>query len=155
LAPDSKAALRDNIRLSGHKERACVDDRAAIRAVLNAVNDAWQTYPAGDIAACIREHFAADAVIVGPDLARVGRGRDAIAQSYADFAGSATIRSVELEDPEIDVIADVAAATLKWRLRYEYAGAEFSEAGRDVYVFGRLRGRWLIAWRKLESRRLD
>jgi len=136
-------------------KNARMDDKVEIRAIVNAVNDAWQTYPPGEIVARISEHFADDVVVVGPDLTRAGRGRDAVSQSYADFASAAKIKSAELEDPEIDVIADVAVATVKWRMRYEYQGAELSEAGHDIYVFGRQSDRWLVAWRKLESRRFD
>jgi len=89
------------------------------------------------------------------DLARLARGGDAISQTYEDFVTGAKILRAELKDPEIDVIADVAVATFEWRMRYEFQGAEFSEIGHDVYVFGRQGGRWLISWRKVESRPVD
>jgi uncharacterized protein (TIGR02246 family) len=132
-----------------------VDDRAAIRAVITSICNAWQTGPPGSIAGGIRAHFAADAVIVGPDLTRVARGRDAVAQSYADFAASATIVESSLDDPEIDVSSDVAVATMTWRMRYTYEGAQMREGGVDTYVFARRDGRWLVVWRRLESSSAD
>ncbi len=128
-----------------------MDDRGQIREILRAVNDAWRTAPPGEVAARVREYFADDAAIVGPDLARVARGGDAVAKSYDDFVSSARVLWAELDEPAIDVAGEVAAATLTWRMRYAYQGVESSEAGHDVYVLGRRDGRWLIVWRKLES----
>jgi len=127
------------------------DDRSAIRAVIQSINDAWQTGPPESVVARIRPHLAADAVVIGPDLTRVALGGDAVAQSYADFVASATVIESVLDAPEIDISADVAAATMAWRMRYEYEGVETTELGVDTYVFARRAGRWLVTWRRLES----
>jgi len=127
------------------------DDRSAILAVIQSINDAWQTGPPESVAARVRPYFAADAVVVGPDLTRVARGGDAVAASYADFVASTTIIESTLDDPQIDVSADVAAATMTWRMRYEYEGAQTTEAGVDTYVFARRDGHWIVVWRHLES----
>jgi hypothetical protein len=42
-------------------------------------------------------------------------------------------------------------ATLTWRMRYEYEGAETAEAGVDTHVLSRRGGRWLVLWRRLET----
>lgn len=128
-----------------------MDDRTAIRAVIASICDAWQTGSPYAIAARIRPHLAADAVVVGPDLTRVARGGDAVAQSYADFVASATVIESALDAPEIDISGDVSAATMSWRMRYEYAGAQSKEAGVGTYVLARRDGRWLVVWRRLES----
>jgi ketosteroid isomerase-like protein len=125
-------------------------DDAAVRAVIKAIS-AWQTGPAGAIAADIRPHLAEDAVVVGPDLRRLVRGRDAVARSYEEFAASAKIITSALDDPQIDISADVAVATMTWRMRYAYEGTETAEAGVDTYVLSRRGGCWLVVWRRLET----
>jgi ketosteroid isomerase-like protein len=127
------------------------DDRVAIREVIQSICDAWQNGPPDAVAARIRPCVAADAVIVGPDLTRVALGGDAVAQSYADFVASATVLEAALDEPQIDVSSDVAVATMTWRMRYEYEGAQTMEAGVDTYVFARRDGRWIVTWRRLES----
>lgn len=125
-----------------------VDD---IRAALHAIETAWRDAHPATVAEALSEYFAADAVLMGPDLTRVARGRDAIAQSFGEFARAAIVTSITAADPEIDVSIDVAVATRKWELRYIYADVESFERFHDTYVFARRDGRWLIVWRAIAA----
>lgn len=128
-----------------------MDARTRIRLTLEALNDVWQSTPPAEVAEKVAPFFSGDAVVVGPGLARLARGRDEIARSYADFTANATLLEVALEPPEVDVSERVAVATLKWKMRYRYHDAETSLTGYDVYVLVPEGERWLIVWRKLES----
>jgi uncharacterized protein (TIGR02246 family) len=127
------------------------DSAEAIRAVLHGLEQAWRGAHPATVAEAVGDYFAADAVLLGPDLTRVARGRDAIAQSFAEFARAAVVTSMSAHEPEIDVSDDVAVATLKWEIRYIYADVESFERGHDTYVFARRDGRWLIVWRAVAA----
>jgi uncharacterized protein (TIGR02246 family) len=128
-----------------------MDDRTAIRKALEGLNAAWQTASHDEVAAKVASYFSEGAVVVGPGLARLARGREEISRSYQEFLTNAVVLSVDLEAPDIDLCGDVAVATLKWRMRYRFNEAESSETGYDIYVFAREAGGWTIVWRKLES----
>jgi|SRR5271156_3661458 len=128
-----------------------VDDAEQIRAILEEINDAWRHGPPGDVAARIRPHFTADAVIVSPSLSRVARGGDAVAASYQDFATTTRVLRALLGTPEVDVLGEVAVATLTWHMLYVFDDIETVDTGHDVYVFARRDGRWLVCWREVLS----
>jgi ketosteroid isomerase-like protein len=117
--------------------------------ILATVNEAWLHGAPGQVAPIVRQYFADDAVMIGPDLTRVGRGAEAIAASYDDFIASATILDVSLGEPQIDAFERVAIATLPWSMTYAYQGTQSSERGFDVYVFQRERDTWKICWRQM------
>jgi ketosteroid isomerase-like protein len=120
-------------------------------AVLKEINRIWQQEAPEEIARLIAPHLTDDAVVVAPSLARVARGREPVAASYADFVRSATILEVSIDEPEVDLCGDVAVATMPWRMRYEFGGRRSSERGYDTYVFLREAGRWRIFWRSMIS----
>jgi ketosteroid isomerase-like protein len=119
--------------------------------VLDEINRIWQTADHDDITKLIAPHFTDDAVLVAPSLARVARGPGAAAGSYADFARTAKIVDVQIEDPQVDLCGDVAVATMRWSMQYEFGGRRGRERGYDTYVFRRDVGRWQICWRSMVS----
>ncbi len=119
--------------------------------VLAEVNRIWREVEPEAIAELVAPHFTEDAIVVAPSLARVARGRAAVAASYGDFIRSATVLEVSIDDPEVDTYGDVAVATMPWRMRYEFGGRSGSERGFDTYVFRREGERWQICWRSTVS----
>jgi ketosteroid isomerase-like protein len=120
-------------------------------AVLQEINRIWQMAQPNAIAELIAPYFTDDAVVVAPNLARVAGGRAAVAASYAEFAASAKLLEVHIEEPEVDFFGDVAVATMPWRMSYEFEGRRSSERGSDTYVFRLDDGRWQICWRSMVS----
>ena len=127
------------------------EDAAEIVAILSAINDAWRYGPPHEVAARIRSYFSDDAVIVAPNLVRAARGGDAVAASYQAFVETTLVRRAMLGPAEVDVLGDVAVATLTWHMLYAYEGSETVDTGHDVYVFTRRDGRWLVCWREVLS----
>jgi ketosteroid isomerase-like protein len=119
--------------------------------VLTEINRIWQTAAPDNVADLIAPYFTEDAVVVAPNLARVARGRGPVAASYGDFARSAKILEVRIEEPHVDFFSDVAVATMPWSMSYEFDGRRSSERGYDTYVFRRETGRWQICWRSMVS----
>jgi uncharacterized protein (TIGR02246 family) len=126
-------------------------DRERVAGILAAINDAWRTGPPHQVAAAIRPYFSDDAVIVAPNLARVARGGDAVAASYQEFVETTRVLRAMLGTPEIDVLGDVAVATVTWHMLYVFDGTETVDTGHDVYVLRRREGGWLVCWREVLS----
>jgi ketosteroid isomerase-like protein len=121
-------------------------------AILRAIHDAWRNLRPGEIAARIADHFTDDVVMVAPNLIRVTRGRAQVAESYADFARSASVFEAQIDEPAIDYFGDeLAVATMAWRIHYYFGGVRSDETGHDTYVFRRDAGRWRICWRSMAS----
>jgi ketosteroid isomerase-like protein len=119
--------------------------------VLSEINRIWQEAAPDEIAARIAPHFTHDAVVTAPSLARVARGRERVAESYADFARNAKMIEVRIDEPEVDLFDGVAVATMTWRIRYEFGGKRGAERGHDTYVFRLDDGAWRICWRSMLS----
>jgi hypothetical protein len=111
--------------------------------VLTAINRAWR---AGRIEE-LRSLFHPDAVIVGPDLAAVGRGRDACVESYAEFLAAATVHEFDETRVRVDDYGHAAAVSYDYRIRYAMKGMTFDERGREVILLVRQGETWQVAWR--------
>jgi uncharacterized protein (TIGR02246 family) len=124
-------------------------DADDIRQLIRNMNDAWLAGPVEDIPARLDPFFHDDMVIRGADLQVAGRGKDACIQSYVDFVQEAVIRECTLDEAEVDLAGDTAAAVYSWEMTYELDGQEYSEAGADVLMLTRVDGRWLVTWRTM------
>jgi Domain of unknown function (DUF4440) len=124
-------------------------DQIAIRDLLSRINDAWLKQRGESMTATLNECFAEDVVLRGVDFVFLGKGRDLAVQSYHDFVTQAEIRNCSLGEPEIDVAGDTATAQYKWAMTYVLEGQEYTEHGRDVFVFARREKKWLAVWRAL------
>jgi Domain of unknown function (DUF4440) len=124
-------------------------DQTAIRDLLARINEAWQKQRGESMTATLNECFADDVVLRGVDFVFLGKGRDLAVQSYHDFVTQAEIRNCSLGEPEIDVAGDTATAQYKWAMTYVLEGQEYTEHGRDVFVFARREKKWLAVWRAL------
>ena len=125
------------------------DEKAAILAVLNEINDAWLNGRPEDIVGRIAPHFHDDMVMKGPGFVGLPCGRNACARSYEDFVRQAGVREYKSGEPTIDITGDTAVAVYSWKMTYELSGAEYRETGHDLFVFVRERGSWLAVWRAI------
>lgn len=119
--------------------------------ILTAINRIWQEADPKEIASLVEPYFTDDIVVVAPNLVRVAKGRAAAAASYADFVRSITILQVQIEQPQVDFCGNVAIATMRWKMQYEFGGRSNAESGHDAYVFRLDGGCWRICWRCVAS----
>lgn len=124
-------------------------EQIAIRHLLSRINDAWIKQQGEAMTTALNECFADDVVMRGPDFAFIGKGRDLVVQSYCDFVGNAEVKSVSLDEPDIDVTGETATAQYKWTMTYALNGQEYTEHGRDLFVVARRDKRWLAVWRAM------
>lgn len=117
-------------------------DEAAIRAVVQQVQDGWNTHDAKAFSA----PFAADAdyVVINGMLAR---GRAEIEQGHAgifstiykDSKNAATVKSVRFLRP------DVAVVHIEWNLDYQMGGQARKGRAMNTMVMTKEAGKWSIA----------
>jgi hypothetical protein len=124
-------------------------EQIAIRDLLSRINDAWIKQRGEAMTAALNECFAEDVVMRGPGFAFLGKGRDLVVQSYHHFVSHAEVKTVSLDDPEIDVAGETATAQYKWAMTYVLGGQEYTEQGRDVFVLARRDKKWLAVWRAM------
>src|SRR5688572_23431005 len=115
---------------------------AEIREVIERLNEAWT---AGRSHECAVD-FHPDAVLVTPGLKERLIGREACMQSYSDFLEQAVLHEFSALEPAVDVVGETAVAICPFKVHYEIGGHRWRESGRDILVFVRAGGRWLIAW---------
>ncbi|HMK31586.1 MAG TPA: nuclear transport factor 2 family protein [Terriglobales bacterium] len=128
---------------------AASDDHQQIRLLLSKINDAWLRGGPEDIPLALNSCFHSDIRIKGPGFQEMATGKEACIRSYQEFLRQAQIRGCTLSEPAIDVYGDTAVATLRWDMTYALNGQEFSESGHDLFVFARIAGQWLAAWRAM------
>ena len=115
----------------------------AVKDVLSRINNAWIKQRGDAMTAALNECFAEDVVMRGPDFGILAEGRDALVRSYHDFLNQAEVKDVSLNDPEIDISGETATAQYKWTMTYSLNGQEYTERGRDLFVFSRRNQKWL------------
>jgi hypothetical protein len=124
-------------------------EQTEIRDLLSRINNAWSKLRGDAMTAALNECFADEIVLRGPGFVFLGKGRDSAVQSYHDFVTQAEVKSVLLDEPQIDVAGDTATAQYKWSMTYVLNGQEYTEQGHDVFVFARRDNKWLAVWRAL------
>jgi hypothetical protein len=124
-------------------------EQIAIRDLLSRINDAWSKQRGEAMTAALNECFAEDVVMRGPAFVFVGKGRDFMVQSYHDFVSQAEVKSLSLDEPEIDLTGETAIAQYKWTMTYALGGQEYTEHGRDVFVLARRDKKWIAVWRAM------
>lgn len=129
--------------------------QTAIRNVLSRINDAWLNQRGEAMTAILNECFSDDVVMRGPDFALLGKGHNLIVQSYHDFVTQAEVKKFSQDDPEIDITGDTAVAQYRWAITYLLNGQEYSERGRDIFIFVRRDEKWLAVWRAMLTEPTD
>jgi hypothetical protein len=124
-------------------------EQIAVRDVVNRINDAWSKLRGEAMTAALNECFADEMVIRGPGFAFLGKGRDFAVKSYQSFVSQAEVKSLSLDEPEIDVAGETAIGQYNWTMTYVLNGQEYTEQGHDVFVFAKRGKRWLAVWRAL------
>jgi hypothetical protein len=112
--------------------------------VVRAINAAWA---GGHAREELPELFTDEAVIVGPDLARLATGRDECVQSYVEFAAGIDLVEFEEFDHRIDRFGSAVMVDYAYRAVYRRDGEELTDWGRDVVLMVETVSGWRAAWR--------
>ena len=119
--------------------------KKAIIRVIKQINEFWLNKQYDEIGELLSEQV----VTAPPGFERRIEGRDAYVQSYRDYDQSAQTQEFSPGEPEIDIIENTAVAVCPFYVVYELDGKTYSENGRDILVFSRSSGNWLVVWRTM------
>ena len=119
--------------------------RQEIRELIEQLNDAWVKGSPEHLSLFFRE----DITMVHPDFVNRTEGREACIASYEDFCTQAKVNEFKLGEKSIDVFGDTAIATYSYEISYEMGGEQFTDTGRDLFVFIRENDRWQAVWRTM------
>lgn len=122
-----------------------------IRDTVHRINELWLAKQYDAIGALVLEH----AVIAVPGFSERIRGQAAYVQSYRDYDQACITHEFEPDEPQIDVMDDVAVAVTPFRIVYEINGQKYCERGHDLLVFARSADGWRVAWRNMQSTAAD
>jgi ketosteroid isomerase-like protein len=119
----------------------------AILEVVERLNAAWS---AGEFDQLV-DVFDPGVVLVAfsPEGAHRVVGRDAVIQSYREFAEQSVLHQFELQQPELDVFGTTAIATCPYTIDYEIGGRRWIGEGRDLLVLHEGEEGWKVVWRSL------
>jgi ketosteroid isomerase-like protein len=78
-------------------------------------------------------------------------GREAYVPSYRDYDTAAFTETFTPDEPQIDVMGDVAVATCPFSIVYRLEGVTYKERGRDLLVFARQQAGWRVVWRSMQT----
>lgn len=117
----------------------------AATAFVDALNQAWQQQDWPTLA----EMYHTNAVLLPPDLGDSLLGRDAILQTYRDFASQATLHRFAVTDLQTHSFAHCEVLHCAFEADYSVAGNRSQDDGTEIYVteLNNL-GRRVIVWRQ-------
>ena len=124
-----------------------VDERAAIWAAIQRSNTAWTSGRPGDTAGL----FADDAVMVAPGVTGVVEGRDAIVDSYREYAAAAETHAFEETAHDVRIFGETAVVTYLFTVEYSIDGDRLAERGQETLVLRRAGEAWRVVWRTQAS----
>jgi ketosteroid isomerase-like protein len=126
-------------------------DADAIAAIVRHINESWRARRYDDIGS----HLADDVVLAPPGSSMRVAGREAYVQSYRDYDAAAFTETFTPDEPQIDVMGDVAVATCPFSIVYRLEGVTYKERGRDLLVFARQQAGWRVVWRSMQTEAAD
>ncbi len=95
-------------------------------------------------------HFTEDGVIRGAE-SRTHRQRMCSCGRLRRFSFEAPDPEPRSRSRKVQLFGNVAVATTRWKMRYEFGGRPSAESGHDTYVFTFADQRWRICWRAVAS----
>ena|ERR1700722_370793 len=112
-----------------------------------AGNRAWREGRPEDVASL----FHRDVVMEAPDGRTLGRGRDAMVQSFVAYTRAVDTLHFRETDHAVHVVGDTAVVSYGFEVIYEVEGKRHDELGRERLVFVLDGGRWSAVWRMQTS----
>ncbi len=85
--------------------------------------------------------------LVGPDSQRIAEGREACIQSYRDEYQRVQVTAFKADKAEVNVAGHTAVATYNYSQSYEVGSEARTEDGRNILVFTKEAGQWLLTWK--------
>jgi hypothetical protein len=93
--------------------------------------------------------FDENAIMRGPRLVEIGRGRHVIAASYAQFMAQSEVTDFSAGNYAADAWGECAAVTYDWTITYNQGGQAHTDSGQELLLFVQRDGAWVVTLRLL------
>jgi len=114
-----------------------------LKARVHSLNIAWLAGNLDDL----RTYFHPEIVMVAPGVSAHIKGREACLKSFEDFMCRAQVHDFRESETRVDHWVETAITSFRWDVTYTLDGRRLDEAGRDVWVWIRTGGIWVVVWR--------
>ena len=122
-------------------------DAAAVRRTLELITAAWRAGRSQEMASVLDEQV----VMAFPGFVGFVEGRQALIDSFVEFAREAQVHDYRQGEVRVDGSGDVAVAQHPFEMIYERDGSRWHSTGWDVWVFRRQGTGWLAVWRTMQA----
>lgn len=139
LPPNQPTPARDGRLHRDAPPREALEVHEAVKQI----NALWLS---GRVAR-LNEFLLADVVMVAPMFEARLEGLRAVIESFQAFIRNARVHGFRESEFQVDVWEDSAMATYRFDMTYDFGGATYEEAGRELWLFVRVDKRWRLAWR--------
>ena len=120
-------------------------DREQVSKALTRINDAGFGCDLEQLAELLDDRV----VMVFPGFKGRAEGKAAMLSGFQDFCRNARLMEFSESERQVDVVGDVAVASLRFEVSYERGGHSYRSTGRDMWVFVRSDGEWKAVWRTM------
>jgi ketosteroid isomerase-like protein len=121
--------------------------KSDILRIVNKIKESWLAKQYDEIANCLAE----DVIMAAPGSSNRIKGKEAYILSYRDYDTVAKTHQFKSDEPQIDVIGDVAISITPFAIRYELKGNIYDERGRDILILARQDSEWRVVWRTMQT----
>ena len=124
-------------------QRSEMDDVPVISQLIRDLNQTWLQGRFDDL----HRYYVEDVVMIPPGLQGEVVGRDAMVDSYRQFAQQATVHQFREDRIDVHTFESTAIVTLHFHVKYDCGGDVQEENGAEILVLLCRDNEWRIAWR--------
>lgn len=114
-----------------------------IEALIERLNDCWLN----DKLENMDMFFHKQVVMLQPVTNKKMIGREAMIDSYREFADSSEVNYFRTKDMAIDVFENTSIVFYTFDIKYRVETTNYDESGTEILVLNRYNDRWAIVWR--------
>jgi len=122
-----------------------MEESKILWGIVTSINKSWAE---GDIYS-IKHAFHENVVVAGPDYQHLCESKEDCIKSYEHFANNTKVKGFKEFDPVVDVFGLTAVVSYTFDVQYKMNDKDYDEKGKEVLVFSKESGKWLIVWRML------
>lgn len=121
------------------------NEKDKIWEIIESINNLWTNGQAEHLGP-----FYDDKVIhADKEFETLTSTKDELLYSFKSFCDNARINSFAESEQEIEVIGTTAVASYTWSIKYDMNAKSYDEKGKELLVFSKETGKWLVVWRVL------
>lgn len=121
------------------------DYKSQLHETMAAINRAWRENRPADM----RQYLHPQVTMLLPGFSGTVTGSDGILSGFEEWCANAKVVEYEESNEQIQVVGNSGFVSFRFDMLYERATYRERSAGRDIWAFERLDGKWLAVWRTM------